>query len=302
MGESFVRTMCHDIEDPTFEATVCAGNPQARMTPVHRPPRTPADRRPHCEWLVEIDPDAEPLAGPPTVEPLRSTRLADLVVPLMPLTDPGGGSTDYRRPLDPDLRMEDFSAVVLRALCREFAIQGHLLVLSFAAALRRRVEAEDVADALAAQMTGVGGVVAARLVRWLRAAGLADGGVEQLVADVLALHPLLQPEDYVDTWVDGDGETVVVLGDCAATEEVLALGWGSLLADGRGDGALDAIVHAVDPCLSVEVVDAPFGRRRAWRLERTEVPRPVRPEVTLCEFSTGAGFEFSRTGPRPDAG
>jgi hypothetical protein len=46
MGDGFVHAMCHDIEDPTFEATVCASNPQARMTPVHRPPRLPADRSP----------------------------------------------------------------------------------------------------------------------------------------------------------------------------------------------------------------------------------------------------------------
>src|SRR3954454_20987027 len=40
MGESFVTGMCHDIEDPTFDATAAATNPRARMRPIHRPPRS----------------------------------------------------------------------------------------------------------------------------------------------------------------------------------------------------------------------------------------------------------------------
>src|SRR5690606_40545639 len=67
MGPSMVKKMCHDIEDPTFDATAVATNPRARMRPVHRPPRDPADRTPHCAWTVEIDPDSpgvEPIPAP----------------------------------------------------------------------------------------------------------------------------------------------------------------------------------------------------------------------------------------------
>src|SRR5690348_17076889 len=39
MGEGYVRRMCHDIEDPTFDATAYATNPRAQVRPVHRPPR-----------------------------------------------------------------------------------------------------------------------------------------------------------------------------------------------------------------------------------------------------------------------
>src|SRR5918992_5214983 len=59
MGEDFVVNMCHDIEDPTFDATAAATNPRARMRPVHRPPRglsdRLADRTAHCLWDVTID-------------------------------------------------------------------------------------------------------------------------------------------------------------------------------------------------------------------------------------------------------
>ena len=54
MGDDYVRTMCHDIEDPTFDATAAATNPRAQVRPVHRPPRVPADRAPHCAWSVTI--------------------------------------------------------------------------------------------------------------------------------------------------------------------------------------------------------------------------------------------------------
>ena len=33
--------MCHDIEDPTFDATAVATNRKAQIRPIHRPPRYP---------------------------------------------------------------------------------------------------------------------------------------------------------------------------------------------------------------------------------------------------------------------
>ena len=61
MGEEFVHGMCHDIEDPTFDATAIASHPRAQVRPIHRPPRAPADRQPHCAWTVIID-DSHPEA------------------------------------------------------------------------------------------------------------------------------------------------------------------------------------------------------------------------------------------------
>lgn len=72
-GEARVVSMCHHIEDPTFDATVQAINPRARCRPLHRPPRDPADRVPVCCWEVVIDDDAEPLEEAPIT---RITRLS----------------------------------------------------------------------------------------------------------------------------------------------------------------------------------------------------------------------------------
>ncbi|MBK6511906.1 MAG: hypothetical protein IPG06_22375 [Haliea sp.] len=77
-GADAVKVMCHDIEDPTFNATAVATNARARMTPVHRPPRVPADRAPHCEWTVFIDPAAEEILEPEITKVMSSTRLASI--------------------------------------------------------------------------------------------------------------------------------------------------------------------------------------------------------------------------------
>ena len=76
MGEDYVRGMCHDIEDPTFDATAVATNPHAQVRPIHRPPRVPADRHPHCRWTVIIDESYPPVSGIPALDLVRQTRAA----------------------------------------------------------------------------------------------------------------------------------------------------------------------------------------------------------------------------------
>ena len=78
MGDDYVQAMCHNIEDPTFDATAAATNPRAQVRPIHRPPRRPTDRQPHCAWTVEIVPDAEPLPFPPQAEQLGHSHAAAL--------------------------------------------------------------------------------------------------------------------------------------------------------------------------------------------------------------------------------
>ena len=76
MGPEFVRSMCHDIEDPTFDATAVATNPRAQVRPIHRPPRLPADRAPHCAWTVVIDDAHPPVTESADCTALRSSRAA----------------------------------------------------------------------------------------------------------------------------------------------------------------------------------------------------------------------------------
>jgi hypothetical protein len=71
-GERMVTSMCHHIEDGTFDVTAQAVNPKARIRHVHRPPRSPGGRVPHCRWEVVIDDDTETL---PEAEITKITRL-----------------------------------------------------------------------------------------------------------------------------------------------------------------------------------------------------------------------------------
>lgn len=80
-GERAVRGMCHTIEDGTFDITAQAVNPRARIRPVHRPPRVPAGRVPHCRWEVVIDDDTEVLAESDITALTRTTTAATFEFP-----------------------------------------------------------------------------------------------------------------------------------------------------------------------------------------------------------------------------
>src|SRR5262245_49835674 len=182
-GEAAVRSMCHAIEDPTFDATAVATNPRARCRPIHRPPRVPADRAPHCHWEVFIDRDAEPIVEPPITGRVRASRLA--TVEFRPQRDDaGGGWNDYRRPFDPDFRLEHLSRAALVTACREFLVQNHLLVRALMLSVAQRADDQVARQIGTAQWVGAGAVAAGRLSRAL---GLGDDVAA--IRAVLRLHP-----------------------------------------------------------------------------------------------------------------
>lgn len=82
-GERMVHTMCHAIEDGTFDYTAQAVNPKARIRPVHRPPRSPAGRVPFCRWEVTIDDDTEPVPESDITKLTRGTTAATFRFPNM---------------------------------------------------------------------------------------------------------------------------------------------------------------------------------------------------------------------------
>ena len=78
-GEKRVKLMCHDIEDPTFDATAAATHPCMKMRPIHRPPRQPAGRYPHCRWSVYIDhDDPTPYEQHSNLALMRGSKLASI--------------------------------------------------------------------------------------------------------------------------------------------------------------------------------------------------------------------------------
>jgi hypothetical protein len=286
MGPDYVRAMCHDIEDPTFDATATASNPRAQMRPIHRPPRVPTDRTPHCEWTVIIDPSHPALPVPRQAVAIGATRAATFELDPIDPDDPG--THDYPGPLLSDLVLEDWSASALRRIAEEVCLQGHLLSLSFLAATRERVDTDDVArDLTRRQFTGVAGVAATRL----RAALDLGSGLDD-AALVLARSPGLLPAAYTGVRIEsGDRLFVHVDRSAPATDDG---SWPTLL-DADHLEPLDAIVGAVDRRLFCAVVSDDAGELVVEVVLGPD-ERPVPDDVRLTEFSTGADFAFTDRG------
>ncbi|MCV7194949.1 hypothetical protein [Mycobacterium angelicum] len=286
LGDVAVQHMCHDIEDPTFEATAIATNPRARFTPIHRPPRVPADRHPHCAWQVSIDPENEALPIPEEAGVIGATEAA--VVKLSPIDPSDEGIADYRGALTDDVQFHQWSRSALVRMAEEVALQHHLLSLSFDLALRGRCDADRATDLLRKQFTGVAGVTAARVRRCL------DTGVSAAdLARIVRLHPALNPLQYTEIDVTVQGETVQVRlpGNAPAMRD---RGWVWTI-DTEHCEPLEAIAVGVDPHwnqLRARRDGTDLIVEIAWS-QHTVQPRG---EVAMTEFSKGAAFDFADRG------
>jgi hypothetical protein len=276
MGESYVRAMCHDIEDPTFDATAVATNRRARIRPLFRPPLDAGHHGPVCHWTVTID-DAHPEAvDMPGLAEIAATYAA--AVELEPVDPADEGRSDYAGAVLSDFPAEEYSRSALLHVADELCVQMQLLNLSFAQAVRARATSEEQAlEIQRKQLTGVAGVAAARL---RDALGLGDSVDEALT--VLALMPMLGPTAYVDARIESGA--LVVRRSVAHDDG----GWVSLLGPGWS-AALDAAVHEIDPRYAVEVA----GDADEWRVSVVVgEERPVSDEVAVTRFSTGTSWEF----------
>jgi hypothetical protein len=294
MGEPFVQAMCHDIEDPTFDATAVATNPRARMRPVHRPPRRPADRHPHCHWRVTIEHDAEALQPIDNMHVVAKSHAANVTVETVKTNEPGG-LTDYSGPLLPELEMEDLSRDVLLTVALESCVQAHLLVHAFMLTVEQRSDPETARAIADQQFIGVAGVVAARLTRLF---GRADDPLDT-IARVFEFHPAFHPRAYVDFTVERRGDVVrLALRPCPALDERDERSWLALLGS-EPHPAFDAIAQAVDKQARTRAATPTADERFAWEVfvDPTAKPATEAAEVSLTRVSTGADFVFTRRRP-----
>jgi hypothetical protein len=270
--------MCHDIEDPTFDATAVATNPKAQVRPIHRPPRVPADRQPHCRWTVVIDESHPSVTGIPALDVVRQTRAA--TAELDPIDSADEGESNYSGPLLSDLDFGAFSHSALTRIADEVCLQMHLLNLGFGIAVRARANSEQQAcDIRTKQLIGIAGVGAQRIHRAL---GLPKTGEAAL--RVLQLHPLLNPAAYVDA---GVSSAAVHVHSSAAHADGA---WISMCTPGERR-PVQAIVAAVDPHLDVEIT----GTDTDWiaHVVHRDTPAKEFPEVAVAKISRGATFEFA---------
>ncbi len=278
MGDGYVFGMCHTIEDPTFDATAVATNPRAQMRPIHRPPRVPSDRHPHCAWTVIIDESYPPAESIPALDVVRRTRAATWELDAIDRADEG--QADYCGPLVSDLDFGAFSHSALVRMADEVCLQMHLLYLSFAIAVRARAGADaDLATSVCTrQLTGVAGLGAERIQRALS----LPGGIGGVLA-VLELHPLLNPAGYVMAEIAGD--RLVVQRSPAHDDGA----WISLCTP-QSAQPLQAIATAVDPHIQVRVT----GTSSDWSVQfvETDITADELPEVSIAKVSRGSTFQF----------
>ena len=278
MGADYVQGMCHDIEDPTFDATAVATNAKAQVRPIHRPPRLPADRQPHCAWTVIIDESHPEAQSIPALDIVAETRAARWHLAAIDRADEG--RADYSGPLLSDFDFAAYSHSALVRIADEVCLQMHLLNLSFGIAVRAR--ASDNTDLVTSictkQLTGIAGVAAERIRRALKLPADIAG-----LAEVLRLHPLLNPAGYVVAEI---AEGRLGVHPSPAHDDGA---WISLCTPASA-GPLQAIATAVDPHIAVRLE----GTDTDWtaEFEQTSTAMKVSPEVEVTKFSLGASFEF----------
>ena len=292
-GEARVVGMCHHIEDPTFDGTAVATNPHARIRPIHRPPRVPAGREPHCHWTITIDPDNDPIGPAP-----HTLRVAELPLASVPNELPAdaepGGRLDYRGPFDPAFRLADLSHGTLVAVAREFQEQVHLLTSSAELSLSDRLDTDTAREIMASQWVGAAWVASERL---MSALGLEAGGVDAL-ATVLAMHPAFPPGFEATVRVDADGGRVTLeLRPLAAgLLDPENPGWLGLLARGER-GGVEAMAQAVDRRAQVAGVEVSSDRVVIdVAVDEGAPPAPEPSEVELVRLSGAVSWVFDATG------
>ena len=294
-AEPAIRQLCHEMEDPTFDATAIAVNPRARVRPEHRPPLALGHVGPTCRWRVYLDDAAQPyppLAVRDEVAASRAARFrfADLPAEL------GPGMRDYSGAFVPDFQLELLAHPVLARLCREITLDVHLLNRASAASLRARWGAAVARELAREQWAALAPVYVPRLRRVLGIAG--DDAAS--ILKTLQVDPAL-PHEYVrrGAALESPARGLFWIEECEALAEGEPAGWLGLLADRERPGG-DAVAAAVNPrarCIPVDPasVHAPGRKPRlAWRIEidPNAEPRAEAPMANAVRVSNVARFEL----------
>ena len=296
---NLIKRMCHDIEDPTFDATAAATHPRIVVRPLHRPPRinaadgNGAGRYPHCRWKVYKQEADIQFDHHPIMFELQQSKLA-----AVPLVAPAGireegGLEDYTGPFDPHLQFEDFSQRALQLIAQENALQALMLAHSFT-----RSQTINYGDEIGRRLSERSWVGHARVAveRLQRNLGLAGDDIETM-AKVFQLHPHFYPRTYVDLRVaiTGPDRLRISIGDCPALAEDVKHNWFSQLT-AAPHPALESLAAHVNPRARCHRVDDPGAARLAWDIiidDRNEpLPEPL--EMQIARTSVGINFKLER--------
>jgi hypothetical protein len=264
-----------------------------KMRPIHRPPREPEARYPHCRWSVFIDESAEatPYEQHPNLPRMQATQLANVSIEHPESEGEPGGWADYSGPFDPGFQLEDLSHRALLTVCQETAIQTHLLARSLLLNVEQRHGEEAARELGRRQWIGAAAIGGLRVKRAL---GLGDDA--EAIAQLFELHPHFHPRSYLDFRVEQTSDTTVrlELDACAALEEANAHSWFAGLG-AEPHAALDAIAWAANPKARCRAAQA-SGSRFAWEvvLDPSAEPKDEPTELKLGRISRGVDFELEQ--------
>jgi len=292
-GEASVKLMCHDIEDPTFDATAAATHPRMKMRPIHRPPRIPPGRHPHCRWKVFLGDETETSTPHPNAAVIAGSRAASLPVAIPGADAEPGGWRDYSGPFDPGFQLEDLSHGALVTVNQEVALQSHLLARSFLLVVAQNLGDAAAAELAEAQWTGIAALTAARLQATLQ----IPGDDIHAIARVFQFHPCFHPRTYIDfrVAVTGPRTARIAIGDCPARRESDAHSWLAGLGTAP-HRALDAIATQINARARCHPAAGSRPGELAWDVvvDASVEPLPEPEELGLARLSRGAGFRFER--------
>lgn len=238
----------------------------------------PADRTPACAWTVIIDESYPEVDFIPQLDIIGASHAYNSELDAIDPADEG--QSDYSGALMSDFDFSAFSHSALVRIADEVCLQMHLLVLSFALAVRARCngDVEKERSIRTKSLIGIAGVAAERIRHVLGLPADAAGALR-----VLELHPLLNPTAYVS--VDVSGGEAHVHASPAHEDDA----WIALVSPGA-DLPLQAIATAVNPLLRAEV----SGTDSDWtvRFVETDTPAKELGEVSVCKVSSGASWVF----------
>lgn len=284
-GEQQVFNMCHTIEDPTFDATALATNPKARIRPIHRPPRSPADRHPHCHWTLAIDEANEPVG--PIAHTDRVGRLALAKVPNEIGSARDGRLHDYRGNFEPAFRLTDLTSGAAAAVAREFQIQSHLLMASQHLAVADRTSEETSRRMTDEGWRTFGWILAARLARTLNLQADVEG-----VADALALTPAIPPGFQRSVTRNEDRIGIVLEPIYDGILDADHPGWVGSLARGVSTGIEGTVGGIGLESTAVDVVVDKSHVRLALTVAPAAADRPMPDMVQLGYIGKASTWSF----------
>lgn len=255
--------ICHHMEDPTFDATVMAVNPQARCRPVFRPPHGEVPAEGPCRWEIVIDGAIGLIEANPTTAIVRQSKAAEFDFAEIVADDEG--LADYSGAFKRDLKLEDLAHNVLARQCKEFALDVHLLNRACYTSIAERWGEDALVELAIEQWRAMAPVTVHRLRRVF---GI-DGNDVSSILKIIQLNPFLPPDYLVLEYELCDENSARIwLMDCAALEEQQARGIVSLLTHFPDTPGFDAMAKEVNPHAQLTRInpDQYAGARCGWEI------------------------------------